>query len=54
VKPLKSREILEFEAKVENILAWSVLDAGTKDVLHHLMQEVVTLAEKQSSDKGRA
>lgn len=51
---MKSREILEFEAKVDRILAWSALDAGTKDALHHLMQEVATLAEKQSSGKGRA
>ena len=43
---MQQQDINTFKVKVQNILDWSTIDAGTKNVLKHLMDEVASLVEK--------
>lgn len=46
---MESQDRLKFEVKINHILDWSSIDAGTKDVLRRLMAEVAAFVHESSS-----
>ena len=49
VEQMKSKPELKFESAVDQILNWSTIDAGTREVLRRLMAEVAAFVHESSS-----
>lgn len=45
---MKSKPELKFETAVDQILNWSTIDAGTREVLRRLMAEVTAFVHESS------
>lgn len=48
VEQVKSRSELKFESAVDQILNWSTIDVGTREVLRRLMAEVTAFVHESS------